>query len=36
MSFALLGLAAAGIEVEDPGVVSKSWPHFWQMLEELV
>jgi 3-phosphoshikimate 1-carboxyvinyltransferase len=35
MSFGLLGLVADGIEIEDPAVVSKSWPHFWQMLEEL-
>lgn len=35
MSFGLLGLVADGIEIEDPGVVSKSWPQFWQMLEEL-
>ncbi len=35
MSFGLLGLVADGIEIEDPRVVSKSWPHFWQMLEEL-
>jgi 3-phosphoshikimate 1-carboxyvinyltransferase len=35
MSFGLLGLVAEGIEIEDPAVVSKSWPDFWQMLEEL-
>ncbi len=35
MSFALLGLATDGIEVEDPGVVTKSWPEFWQMIEDL-
>ena len=35
MSFALLGLVTDGIEVVDPAVVSKSWPGFWQMLEEL-
>ena len=35
MAFGLLGLVADGIEIEDPGVVSKSWPDFWQMLEEL-
>ncbi|MCX6521434.1 MAG: 3-phosphoshikimate 1-carboxyvinyltransferase [Actinobacteria bacterium] len=35
MSFGLLGLVADGIEIEDPAVVSKSWPDFWQMLEEL-
>ena len=39
MAFALVGLglpvAADAIEVEDPGVVSKSWPEFWTMLEGL-
>jgi 5-enolpyruvylshikimate-3-phosphate synthase len=24
-----------GIEVDDPAVVSKSWPGFWSTLEEL-
>jgi 3-phosphoshikimate 1-carboxyvinyltransferase len=36
MSFGLLGLAVDGIEIEDPGVVSKSWPSFWHELEDLV
>lgn len=35
MSFALLGLYVDGIEVEDPAVVSKSWPEYWDMLENL-
>ncbi len=35
MAFALLGLVADGVEIDDPGVVSKSWPDYWQMLEEL-
>ena len=35
MSFALLGLAVDGIEVDDPGVVTKSWPDYWQMVEDL-
>ena len=35
MSFALLGLYVDGIEVEDPAVVSKSWPEYWDMLEGL-
>mgnify|MGYP002629586573 CR=1 FL=1 len=34
MAFAVLGSVAEGIEVEDPGVVSKSWPNFWTMLDE--
>ncbi|MGD9702644.1 MAG: 3-phosphoshikimate 1-carboxyvinyltransferase [Acidimicrobiia bacterium] len=32
MAFALLGLRVPGIEIEDPGVVSKSWPGFWDEL----
>ena len=32
MSFGLLGLVVDGIEIEDPDVVSKSWPGFWDML----
>ncbi len=40
MAFAVLGLGAqqlgvAGIEVDDPAVVSKSWPAFWQTFEAL-
>lgn len=35
MSFALVGLGASGIIVEDPDVVSKSWPDFWSMIEGL-
>ena len=35
MSFALLGLVTPGIEIEDPGVVSKSLPGFWHLLESL-
>ncbi|HEV2473217.1 MAG TPA: hypothetical protein VGS41_11160, partial [Chthonomonadales bacterium] len=35
MSFAVLGLLAPGIEIEDPGCVSKTFPEFWQQIEEL-
>jgi 3-phosphoshikimate 1-carboxyvinyltransferase len=35
MTFALVGLGASGIIVEDPDVVSKSWPDFWSMIEGL-
>ena len=35
MAFALVGLGASGIIVEDPDVVSKSWPDFWTMIEGL-
>jgi 3-phosphoshikimate 1-carboxyvinyltransferase len=32
MAFGLIGLRVAGVEVDDPGVVSKSWPRYWDML----
>jgi 3-phosphoshikimate 1-carboxyvinyltransferase len=35
MSFALLGLRAPGIEIEDPGCVAKTFPEFWQALDGL-
>jgi 3-phosphoshikimate 1-carboxyvinyltransferase len=35
MAFALVGLGASGIVVENPDVVSKSWPDFWNMIEGL-
>lgn len=35
MAFGLIGLRVAGVEVDDPGVVSKSWPGFWDMLRGL-
>lgn len=35
MAFAVLGSASAGISVEDPGVVSKSWPGFWSDLDDI-
>lgn len=35
MAFAVLGAVVGGIEVEDPGVVSKSWPGFWDAFEAL-
>jgi len=34
MAFAVLGSITDGIEIEDPDVVSKSWPGFWMMLDE--
>jgi 3-phosphoshikimate 1-carboxyvinyltransferase len=33
MAFAVLGLVSAGIEIEDPGCVTKSFPGFWDELE---
>lgn len=35
MSFALLGLAVPGIVIEDPGCVAKTWPAFFEALEDL-
>ncbi|HSJ91339.1 MAG TPA: 3-phosphoshikimate 1-carboxyvinyltransferase [Ilumatobacter sp.] len=35
MAFAVLGTVVEGIEVEDPDVVTKSWPSFWHVLDGL-
>jgi 3-phosphoshikimate 1-carboxyvinyltransferase len=35
MSFGLLGLVTEGIEIANPGVVGKTWPLYWEMLENL-
>ena len=35
MSFAVLGLKYQGIEIEDPEVVNKSFPEYWDMLRSL-
>ena len=35
MSFALLGLRAPGIAIADPGCVAKTFPGFFDALEEL-
>ncbi len=35
MAFGLIGLRVPGIEVDDPDVVSKSWPGYWEMLRGL-
>ncbi|HYQ18158.1 MAG TPA: 3-phosphoshikimate 1-carboxyvinyltransferase [Polyangiaceae bacterium] len=32
MSFAILGAAAAGVSIEDPACVAKTYPEFWQDL----
>lgn len=32
MSFALAGLRIPGVEIDDPEVVAKTWPSFWNML----
>lgn len=35
MSFSLVGLKQPGIEILDPGCVSKTWPGYFEMLESL-
>jgi 3-phosphoshikimate 1-carboxyvinyltransferase len=35
MSFALVGLRVPGVEIEDPSVVDKTFPGFWDALEGL-
>lgn len=35
MSFALLGLAVPGISIADPACVAKTFPGYWQLLDEL-
>jgi len=35
MSFALIGLMSPGIEIEDPGCVSKTFPTYWDVLDGL-
>ena len=35
MSFAVIGLHASGIEIADPGCVSKTFPNFWDTLDQL-
>ena len=32
MAFGLIGLRVPGVEIDDPDVVSKSWPGYWEML----
>ena len=36
MAFGVLGASVDGIEVTDPDVVSKSWPDFWSVRDEIV
>ena len=35
MAFALVGLRSPGVEIENPGCVSKTFPNYFQVLEEL-
>jgi 3-phosphoshikimate 1-carboxyvinyltransferase len=34
MAFGVLGTVTEGLEIEDPSVVTKSWPGYWTMLDE--
>ena len=36
MAWSLLALRVEGISVDDPGVVSKSWPEWWQVRDHLI
>ncbi|MDH3521124.1 MAG: 3-phosphoshikimate 1-carboxyvinyltransferase, partial [Myxococcales bacterium] len=35
MAFALAGLRVPGVVIRDPGCVSKTWPDYFSMLEQL-
>jgi 3-phosphoshikimate 1-carboxyvinyltransferase len=35
MSFGIAGLRVPGIEIADPGVVTKTWPGYWEMLARI-
>lgn len=35
MSFGLLGLVVDGVEISDPQVVTKSWPGYWDALDQI-
>ncbi|WP_040979455.1 3-phosphoshikimate 1-carboxyvinyltransferase [Oceanobacillus jeddahense] len=35
MAFALIGSRIEGIQIDDPGCVSKTFPHYFELLEEL-
>lgn len=35
MAFGIAGLKMSGVIIDQPNVVSKSWPQFWEMLEAL-
>ena len=36
MAFSLIGLRAPGIEIENPGCVSKTFPNYFDVLEKMV
>ena len=35
MAFGLIGLRVSDVEVDDPDVVTKSWPGYWGVLGSL-
>ena len=35
MAFALAGLRVPGIQIADPGCVAKTFPGYWELLDEL-
>ncbi|TRZ74165.1 MAG: 3-phosphoshikimate 1-carboxyvinyltransferase [Actinobacteria bacterium] len=35
MAFGLIGLVVSGVVIDQPAVVSKSWPTYWEMLERI-
>ena len=35
MAFALVGLRSAGVEIENPGCVAKTFPNYFEVLEQL-
>ena len=35
MAFALAGLRSRGVSIADPGCVAKTFPGYWQLLDEL-
>jgi 5-enolpyruvylshikimate-3-phosphate synthase len=35
MGFSVLAGRIAGVSIDDPSVVSKSWPGFWSVREQM-
>lgn len=35
MAFSLLGLRSEGIQIADPGCVAKTFPHYWEVFEDM-
>ena len=36
MAFGVLATAVPGIAIDDPDVVAKSWPGFWDVRDEII